>query len=204
MFSASEIIRNNNNTFYNYASSQKTSQRRRIITLLIISSLLIWAIPVQSNDFLNAVITAQAILVGFSFSVLFFLLSNSDIQALPGESIERSLRRAKLNKLCREIFHNVSYYNFVSIISVVLSLLFMSEHPNRKFICGILSFINKFISLDTSYAFELIRYSWSFLYIIVGFFLYASLAESIYTFFRTTLRVGFYFQEKLKLTDAAP
>ena len=77
MFNVRSIIANNNRTFYNYRTDERFSIVPRIIIFVFISAAVALSNFIRPSDFLSAVLAVESILVGFSFSVLFFLLSNS-------------------------------------------------------------------------------------------------------------------------------
>jgi hypothetical protein len=201
MFNVKTIIERNNETFYDYASGERKSQKTRVFLIAIASVALCWLLQRQSETFLNAVLTAQAILVGFSFSVLFFLLSNAEISPAPEESIERKLKRKKLATLAKELFHNVSYFNLVAICSVVLSLLLLLSGPDLTVWKCIVETISTYaVNVPTSVNLWASR-AMTAAQTLAAACLYFCLFESAFTFFRTVVRVSYYFEQKLGLIE---
>jgi hypothetical protein len=199
MFDVRTIVERNSETFYDYASGERRSQKVRVFLTAMMSVGLCWLLQRQSETFLNAVLTAQAILVGFSFSVLFFLLSNAEISSVPEESIERRLKRQKLTTLAKELFHNVSYFNVVAICSVVLSLLLLMSGPDLtvwKWLAEVAS--TYVVVVPTSADLWMARIT-AAIQSIAAATLYFCLFESAFTFFRTVVRVSYYFEQKLGL-----
>ncbi|WP_332756849.1 hypothetical protein [Sphingomonas sp. LB2R24] len=144
-----------------------------------------------SNDFLAGALSAEAILVGFSFNVLFYLVANRLTKPATYASIEHELRFKRLSKLSDEVFDNVTYFNLVAIGSAVVSLTLLligSDGLNAN-----LHKISEFIQSRTSITAETLSWSkWiarSFGLAVLIFLL----AESIYTFLRAVGRVRFYF-----------
>jgi hypothetical protein len=201
MFDVRTIVERNGETFYDYASGERQSQRSRVLLMVIASVALCWLLQPQSETFLNAVLTAQAILVGFSFSVLFFLLSNAEISPAPEESIERKIKRKKLAALAKELFHNVSYFNVVAICSVVLSLMLLLSGPDVVAWKCIVETISKYaVSVPDSVNLWA-SHAMTAAHTLAAACLYFCLFESAFTFFRTVVRVSYYFEQKLGLVE---
>jgi len=200
MFDLRQIVANNNSTFYDYASGARKSVWPRIVALGAIALSVGLLLPSQSDDFLNAVLTVQSILVGFSFSVLFFLLENSEVAAPDDDSIERQLKRERLSKLGKELFYNVSYYNTSAISSVILALFLMTAGPDQTTWKLVAEFIGRDLSVDGPVA-EVATAVSKTAVLVATIGLYFFLIESLYTFYRTVLRVSFYFERKLELNQ---
>lgn len=184
-----EIVRNNNNTFYNYDTGAKKHIRYRISIFVFLSFILCFFLKNPTDGFLSAILTVQSILVGFSFNVLFFLTSSSD-EFKNSSIIEVDLLHAKIERLKRELFYNISYFIMISVICILSSLIIIIPAvdvavtvPVRGFLGG--GICN--IADKVSSAF------WYFVY----FLLYFSTVEGIYTFARTTYRVVFLFNKKM-------
>jgi hypothetical protein len=199
MFDLRQIVENHNRTFYDYASNTRKSVRPRYVTLALLAIALALLFPRQSDDFLNAVLTAQAILVGFSFNVLFFLLSNGEPTPDNETSLERGLRRAKVERLSKELFHNISYYNLVTISSVVLAFTLMSSAMDgaigkfaREWLTENIEHVPSIASVYAGFVCQFVRY-------IAFATLYFLLLESLFTFYRTVFRVSYFFEKRLEL-----
>lgn len=196
MFNIRSIIRNNNATFYNYRTGIRFSIWPRVILFSVISLSAALLKFFDSAEFLGAVLAVESILVGFSFSVLFFLLGNIRGEVRNHESIEDEVTEKKLRILSKEIFFNVSYFNLVTVMVVLLCLILLI--PDEKF-----------RSLDFPYDIHpSIRSALNSIWDIFKFFGLAIwslfsflLLESMYTFVRTVGRVTFYFDRTLELYD---
>jgi len=179
------IISKNNKTFYDYRTKKVQSIWLRLFFTVIISMFLTFMFSAIDNSFIDAVLTVQSILVGFSFSVLFFLLSGAKIKSVNEGSIEQGQKVKKLKTLSEELFYNVSYYNLVAILSVLVSLLYLlPEMDSSRIPTMVLEY------------FKLI-YTW--VEIIIRAIFYFLVIESMYTFWRTVNRASFFFTEKLSL-----
>lgn len=197
MFSVRSIVSANNQTFYEYNTNKKISIRPRIFATAIISSLVGFCLDRDFRDFLNGVITVQAILIGFSFSVMFFLMSAaSSRSAVPKKStsLEAQLREEKLEALSKEIFHNVAYFNLVAMGCLAVALVILLPN-NSDVIWNFLKFLkvesSKFV--EKPYAVFLV----SVQPLVRAIFLFL-LLESAFTFARTTGRVNYLFGKRLE------
>jgi hypothetical protein len=196
MATVKEIIRRNNETFYDYRSKKGKSPYARFTSFVIIGAVVATFFNDLGDGFLNAVLAVQSILVGFSFSVLFFLVSGSITLNEVEYSREKKYRVERLNTLATELFYNVAYYNTVAIGSVVVALLFLlpnlSIFPSFVSISAVQAIAGSF-SAD---AFDQIVDVTSRLLTFIFVFLFT---DSIFTFFRIVRRVNFFFSEKLIL-----
>ena len=96
--------------------------------------------PIES-DVIGSILTVQSILMGFSFSVLFFLMSGNNRQSKDDEAIETKNKIRRLNKLSKELFFNVSYFNFLAIFSVLFSLVLLLPTVNMPLILSWLELV---------------------------------------------------------------
>ncbi len=201
MFSVRSIIAENNKTFYEYNSNRPVSIRRRLVLTGLLSAVTGFYLDRDFKDFLNGVITVQAILIGFSFSVMFFLMSaaaaragGQDNDAGKGKPLEDELRDEKLEKLSSEIFHNVAYFNLVAMACLAVALMILL--PNNSDVAW--NFL-KYLKIETS-AFVEKPYG-VFLLVaqpaVRAVFLFL-LFESAFTFARTTGRVNYLFAKNLE------
>lgn len=195
------IVRNNNATFYNYNTGKPVKRWRSIAVVCVLACCFSVLFRNELGSFFGSVAAAQSILVGFSFSVMFFLLS-SEVVTAPNDaaSLEKKQKYEKLNKLCEELFYNVSYFNLVAIACVIVSLFLMLPPPAF----GILSqFAGDLSGVDVGSAFSQF---WSHAKFVTQssllFLFYLLMLESFSAFYRTALRVSYFFEQKLKY-DAA-
>lgn len=198
MFSVRSIVSANNATFYEYNTNHKISIRPRLFVEIVASTVVAMILDREFKDFLNGVITVQAILIGFSFSVMFFLMSAAGVRAsrvlAEPVSLESQLREEKLENLSREIFHNVAYFNLVAMACLAIALVILL--PNGSDVIWILLKTLKiewFNNISRPYGIALaviepgIRAAFLFL-----------LVESAYSFARTTGRVNYLFGKRLE------
>lgn len=194
MFNISTIVDGNRSSFYDY----RTNSPRRTwpLQVLFLACAIICGFLINGDmqNLLNGVITVQSILIGFSFTVMFFLVSK-DGDATSGVSgyIEDKLKEKRIKKLSRELFYNISYFNITAIFCVAAAVLLMVPAKSdfiwycvhlvpkvfREWILGAYAYISMpFIALAKSFFF---------------FFLF----ESSFSFVRTSGRVAHLFEEKL-------
>jgi hypothetical protein len=194
------IVSKNRQTFYDYGTEVPQSIFARVITTIIISVICGFVLDGEVGDFLSNVITIQAILIGFSFSVMFFLISNKGIDDDGSGSLERELKRKRLNKLSHEIFDNVAYFNLVAMGCLLMAVLLASPPLNTEAIkCA--SKLLLFANFDVR---DLAHYLARSISIFTRSLFYFFLIESAYTFSRTVGRVNYYFDMKLKFMGGEP
>jgi hypothetical protein len=203
MFSIRSLIEENNKTFYDYGSNRPTRIRGRIVATSVASAVAATCIDHDFKDFLNGVITVQAILIGFSFSVMFFLMSSTSAPETDQDteeshdnfssSRESKIRKKRLSKLSKEIFYNVGYFNMSAMACLALALvILLPDHSDT--IWKLVSFpANNFKELILK-IYTPIIYALS---IIVRFSFFFLLLESGFTFSRTVGRVNYLFEQKL-------
>lgn len=117
------IVRLNADTFYNYRTGKKARVTPRYIAIALIGLLCSVAFNRITSDLYASIISAQAILIGFTFNVLVYLASIEPLNVKNSDILEDVSKVKKLNKLAEEIFINLSYFNLVAIISISASLM---------------------------------------------------------------------------------
>lgn len=191
MFSLRDIVRRDAATYYVYDSSNRVGRGKTLCAFAICAALVGAAVGEASSDFLAGALSAEAILVGFSFNVLFYLVANRLTKPAVYASMEHELRFDRLSKLSDEVFDNVTYFNLVAIGSAVAALALLligSDGFNAN-----LHKIAAFLESRTRITREAL--SWAncigraFALAVLIFLL----TESIYTFLRAVGRVRFYF-----------
>lgn len=193
-----EIIRNNNFTFYNYRTRKKQNPVARIAVFCAASISMSLLFSKEIGGFLESIITVLSILVGFSFSVLFFLMSGNKAECPRNSPIEIKLKSEKISTLHQEIFYNVSYFNIASIVCIIISVILLLPSPSLDWMPTIIkvAFSERVFKVFTEEYAHLLRNLFNRLALIVFYFL---LIESVYTFFRAVGRVSYYFESKLEL-----
>ena len=199
MFSLIDIIRRDAATYYEYDSNNRVSRARTMIVFAILSLAIGGLVVRASNDFLAGALSAQAILVGFSFNVLFYLVANRLTTPARYASIEHELRFARLSTLSDEVFDNVTYFNLVAICAALAALvLLLAGSENFD---GNLHKIAIFVTERTRIMPEALSWAkWAASAFGLSVLVFL-LTESIYTFLRAVGRVRFYFG-MLKTMDA--
>ncbi|MCE4225354.1 hypothetical protein HCU64_16480 [Methylobacterium sp. C25] len=204
MFNIGQIYKYNRETFYDYNTGAQQSRVLYAGTIIFISLIFATGFSELSDNALAAIITAQSILAGFGFNVLFFLLSNANVLPSKKEgSIEQDLRRNKIIALSEEIFGNISYFNLVSISSVFLSLLIFIPSLSST----TTEYCVKYLMDNFHDYYEQIRnlalIAKMALRVLLFTILYILVFESIYTFIRTVVRITFYFRKRLEFLRTA-
>lgn len=157
---------------------------------------------VITEDMIDAILVIYSILIGFSFNILFYLLSMNRLSHEENESIERELKVKKLNKLKEELFHNVSYFNIISISLILLAIILLFFYPYDFETLSQSRMLENFFNqtLESSFDWRYhIDLAVSVIKTLFRAVFYYVLIESFYSFLRTTGRVTFYFEEKLAL-----
>lgn len=160
-----------------------------------------------TDSVVSSVITVQAILAGFGFSVLFFLVSSEQEDESSTKSIEDSIRKVRLNKLTTELFYNISYYNVVTISSVIVALFLSFNMPDfRVKILDPIAFYHVLWHGYPNFT-NIINYTFdkivAFIHIFVVVIFYFLCIDSVYTFYRIIFRVNFYFLQKRKISPGS-
>lgn len=190
MFSLLDIVRRDAATYYD-ASNNRVGRAKTLGMFAILGVLVGVTVGEASSDFLAGALSAEAILVGFSFNVLFYLVANRLTKPATYASIEHELRFKRLSKLSDEVFDNVTYFNLVAIASAVaaLALLLIGSDGFNANLHKIAAFIEARTRI-TGEALSWAKYAARSFGLTVLIFL---LAESVYTFLRAVGRVRFYF-----------
>lgn len=186
-----DIVRRDAETYYEYGTNSRLGRWKTLCAFAVFSLFIALIVGNASDNFLSGALAAQAILVGFSFNVLFYLVANRLTKPPTFSSPEHELRFERLSKLSDEVFDNVTYFNLVAISSAVVSLLLLlmgSDNLNANLykIRGVFEAITGVSGEVLSYA----KYGSRLLGLTFLMFL---LSESVYTFLRAVGRVRFYF-----------
>jgi len=196
MISIFQIIKRNSDTYYDYRDNARTSTFSRYV-IIAISSFLIGILFHNRNENLYiGIITAQSILVGFSFNIIFILSNNGLIKSSADYSIEKSNKIDKLNIISKEIFYNISYYNLIAILSVIscIIMLYFSEFSGT-----ILYLVNKDLLRTFNSNKPDIRFLSDCVNIFAESILNFLLIDCALTFVRCVKRVNYLFEEKIDL-----
>lgn len=193
------IIKNHNATYYDYETGKQKGVWARYTLVALGSIAFVAVFETIPSEMLGALLTVQSILIGFSFSVMFFLISGSIPTVAQNGSIEAELKRKKLTQLAKELFYNVSYFNLIALFSVLLSLLLLL--PNIEF-DALLEWIKaqSYLVFWSETEWQLVFFrAINWLRLGLEIILYAALIESLTSFVRTVGRVSFYFERRLKI-----
>ena len=195
MVSIRSIIANNNATFYNYRTGGRIRVWPRIILFAALSAPLAFLLTDKLTDFINAINTVASILLGFGFSVLFYIASGKEDQSSPNSSLEQKNRARRVNALSKELFHNVSYFVMSASAGLAFAMVVIApEAQGEWFTKNALPYLTKITPSATDYLW------WTSLAIRSVFFFL--IIEAGYTFARIVGRVNFLFEEKLANASA--
>lgn len=198
MYSLRQITSDHFGTFYNYKTNVQHRVWPRYFVFVIISVFLVAFFNNGGKEFLDGAVTVQAVLIGFSFNVIFYFASRDRAPTASDASIEAGLRHEKLARLEKEIFFSVMYYNIVAVFCIIMALIMMISLTPQGFIV----FISKYIANDYSDFFiKICSYAKVIILKLVQFLFYLALIEGLYTFVRTVMRIGFLFDRRLKGAD---
>lgn len=190
MASISSIIANNNATFYNYRTGGRFRIWPRIALFILISPPLAFLLTNNLTDFINSINTVLSILLGFCFSVLFYIASSKEDQISPQASLEKKNRIDRINALSKELFHNVSYFVMTASAGLAFAMIVIAPEANSDwFSKQALPYLEK-ITPDVS------DYLWWINLGIRSVFFFL-IIEAGYTFSRVVGRVNFLFEEKI-------
>jgi hypothetical protein len=184
------IISENNATFYNYRTGGRVRIWPRIILFLLASPAIALVVTDNLTDFVNSINTVTSILLGFGFSVLFYIASGNEDRALSEESLEKKNKLERINKLSKELFHNVSYFVMTASAGLAVAMIVIAPDAHGDwFATHAVPLLKRAVSDPLAYAW------WVELFIRSLFFFL--LIESAYTFARVVGRVNFLFEERL-------
>ena len=197
MINLIKIIAQNNLTFYNYATGEPTSIYKRTVVKLALAILISTFFSNLSKDLMGLTLTVFSILLGFSFNILFYLMTlNKENVTDLGPSLEAKLKSEKIDNLKQELFYNVSYFNLISIVLILVSLaIFISDNNNLKSLLSLFNSETMLIAQSSLLKAQSVSTK------IFTFVFYLTLIECIYTFIRIISRVSYFFEQKIKLQN---
>lgn len=194
MVSVRSIISNNNDTFYNFRTGARLRTWPRILGSLIVSPVAAFLLTDNLTDFINSINTVASILIGFGFSVLFYIASGNESAASHDASLERRNRTERINALSKELFHNVSYFVMMASAALAFSMIVIAPEAQGEWLAKqAMPFLEKITPRAGDYLW------WAGLLVRSCFFFL--IIEAGYTFGRIVGRVNFLFEQKL--TDCA-
>lgn len=194
MFNLLEIVRNDRQTYYNYATGRNTSYIWPKVFQLAGAILFSIAFSSVSDALIQSTLTIYSILIGFSFSVLFHLISNrKPNQNGQGQSQETKLRSERLAKLHDEIFYNVSYFILSSLILILAVLAFYIVGSVDLCLVEALKNWDKAQAISNTLDFTLAAMMSAFLVVF-----YYTMLDTAFCFIRIVGRITHYFQKKIE------
>jgi uncharacterized membrane protein len=199
-----DIIDKNSSTYYDYETGKPEPLRNIYLWPSVVSIIGAVAFSAPSSNFITIIVTIYAILIGFSFNVLFYLLSIDKLKVSEKiDSLEIKGRITRLNRLNDELFYNVSYFNLVSVGVLILALVFFAfESRTPRLAEQAISALGGRRLYDNIDDFLVsIRLIFMSAYRVIMYFL---LVESLFSFLRSTFRISFYFEERRTLRQKLP
>lgn len=196
MSSLLDIAQRHWDTFYDYDTGVRKPVWKRTFCAIAVSLAVALLIEEIGSDAIAALLTVQSILIGFSFSVLFFLLSGS-APVVDKSSIEQYLSAKKLTRLSNELFYNVSYFNIVATFSVVVALLLLLPGIDKSLVLAVASEFEGGLGIVRDQR-EWVLACFSWISEVLNFVLIFLFLESTASFIRTISRVSFFFEKRLK------
>lgn len=196
MFELWKIVEENRATFYDYSTNVRHNLWRSRIVKFLTAAVASFLFSKMSEQFLGAVLTVYSILIGFSFNVLFQLISFDGVRKAAGQSLETEAKLDRLQMLSNELFYNVSYFNVISIILVIFTLCYFLVYLPQP--SAVYALAQSIISVS-----ERVQ-EWFTCTMAVGKFMirvgfYFLLFESVYSFLRTISRLSHFFKLKMDL-----
>lgn len=159
----------------------------------MVSPCLSFLLTENLTDFINSINTVASILLGFGFSVLFYIAGANETPISTDSSLEKKNRIERLRKLSRELFHNVSYFVMTASAALAFAMIVIAPEAQNDWIAKrVLPYAVKMIDHADLYV-------WWLQFFIRSIFFFLIL-EGGYTFGRIVGRVNFLFQQKLKIT----
>lgn len=184
------VIANNNATFYNYRTRQRLRLWPRICIFVMISPVIAFLLTENLTNFINSINTVLSILLGFSFSVLFYIAGNKEGQSPSEVSLEKMNRIERLNALSKELFHNVSYFVMTASAALAFAMIVIAPETLSDWLSKqTLPYLLKVVPNASNCIW------WANLVIRSIFFFL--IIEAAYTFARIIGRVNFLFEEKI-------
>ncbi|PHJ74352.1 hypothetical protein VF07_37820, partial [Nostoc linckia z6] len=188
MYSLSQIASDHFGTFYNYKTNARHRVWPRYCVFIVMSVAFVALFNNGGKEFLDGAVTVQAVLIGFSFNVIFYFASRDRAPTARDSSIEAGLRQERLARLEKEIFFSVMYYNVVAVFCIIMALVMMISLTPQGFV----AFVSKQISNDYSdLIITVCGHAKVILLKLVQFLFYLALIEGLYTFVRTVMRIGY-------------
>ena len=190
MASIASIIAENNATFFDLKKKKRVRIWPRISSFVVASLILALLLTDKLTDFVNSINTVASILLGFGFSVLFYIAGTKAEEIPDNAYLEQKNKLDLINKLSKELFHNVSYFVAAASASLAFGMLVIAPEAQGAWIP--FSSHPYYIQLSG----YVTPYTWWINAIIrcVFFFL---VIEAGYTFARIVGRVNLLFEKKI-------
>lgn len=190
MYDFTKLVQHHRDTYYNFASNKQNPFWLPKIYQAAFAIFCAICFSAISDALLQSILTIYSILVGFSFSVLFHLISQREFSIDTDGLLETELRLERLTKLHDEIFYNVTYFIISSLALVAIVLCYYVALSFNHQIFDVVSSV-----LKGGGVLEYLSTILSFLFSMIMYFL---VLETGFLFIRIVGRVTYYFQQKIR------
>lgn len=199
MHSLRELHQLERETFRNARTGQLIPVWPRYLAAFLISIFCASFWTEVDSSTLRSILTVLGVLVGFSFSIMFFLVSNPLKGGGISNRLEHEFRERRLEQLSKEIFINVSYFSFVTLCAIALGVLILLPIW-APFVLALEHFSS--VEEPTSMTLGLQAFlTWAvwILKISTAILFWFSVLVSALSFQRIVRRVSFFFSERIAL-----
>ena len=148
--------------------------------MLAIAFTLAFSAGEPSTDTLSGVLTAFAIVAGFTFSALLFFVDHRFVVTVDKDSREQQALQTKIDSLSDQLFININYFNLVCVALVVCSVLALIRPP-------LVFFLGRDLSSNDQIAYSL--------GLVFATAFYALVSEAVFTFLRLLSRLRYLFDK---------
>lgn len=176
-----EAFRANSRTFYNLATGDPINLNLRYSLIVGFGVILPVLGIVFPRDALSPLLSVLGVLLGFGYSVQFYIAGTSVPQIREDEYLEDAGDKRILIRLASEVYDNVVYLNFA--ILACLIAIFGILIPAPSLIVNLGSTIVNIVQMGGQFL------SW------------IMLLEVVSTFYRVLVRSSFFFSERRRLED---
>jgi len=148
--------------------------------MLLVSIVLALSAGEPSSDTLSVVLTAFAIVAGFTFSALLFFVDHRFLVRVDGDSREQKVLQSKIDDLSDQLFININYFNLVCVALIVSCVIALIRPPLEFFVGRNWASIGNVESLSTFF---------------FGTAFYVLISEAVFTFLRLLSRLRYLFDK---------
>lgn len=203
MHSLKEIYSLDRKTYRSQRGGHLLPVWKRYLSVATISVFLAFAWTGLDAQAIVAIITVLSVLVGFSFSVLFFLVSSDQGRAFKDGMLEKELQLARVEQLSQEIFINVTFFIILAIFIIMAGVI--NFFPAGDFFLSLSGYSQSLDARSESVetfkltAEKTFEFFGIFLSLVLRAAFWVGVLLSSLAFLRIVKRVSFLFSEILDL-----